>query len=69
MENTESDFKENPENNPREVETDYPKHQDDPGPSPQDVNEDNDKGAGPVIKWGVPIIILILLIYWLFLRK
>lgn len=69
MENTESDFKENPENTPREVETDYPKHQDDPGPSPQAVNEDNDKGAGPVIKWGVPIIILVLLIYWLFLRK
>lgn len=69
MENTESDFKENSKNNTPEVETDYPKHQDDPGPSPQAVNEDNDKGAGPVIKWGVPIIILLLLIYWLFLRK
>ena len=69
MENEEPHFEENPENKPREIETDYSKHEEDPGPSPQAVNEFDDKGAGPVIKWGVPIIIVLLLIYWLFLRK
>lgn len=69
MENPEPNFAENPEKRSKEIETDYSKHEADPGPSPEAVNEDNKKGAGPVIKWAIPIIVVILLIYWLFLRK
>lgn len=54
---------------PVPVEDNYPQHEQNPGPSPEAVNEDNDKGAGPVMKWLIPIIVVILLIYWFLIRK
>lgn len=54
---------------PIPVEQDYKKHEDNPGPSPEAVHEENDKGAGPVMKWLIPILILIMLIYWFVIRK
>lgn len=69
MENTDPKHRENPEQTPKPVETDYSKHEEDPGPSPQAVNEDNNNGAGPVMKWIIPIIIIGMLIYWFLIRK
>lgn len=69
MENTEPTPRENPEGKPETVETDYGKHENNPGPSPEAVNEDNDKGAGPVMKWIIPILIVILLVYWFIFRN
>lgn len=69
MENSETQYTENPEEGKKPVETDYPKHERDPGPSPEAVEEDNDKGAGPVMKWIIPILVVILLIYWFVIRK
>jgi len=69
MENIDPKHAENPEETPKPVETDYPKHEQDPGPSPQAVNEENDKGAGPVMKWIIPILVVLLLIYWFLIRK
>lgn len=54
---------------PVPVEDNYSQHEQNPGPSPEAVNEDNDKGAGPVMKWLIPIIVVILLIYWFLIRK
>lgn len=56
-------------NTPKPVETDYNKHADDPGPAPEAVTERNDKGAGPVLKWIVPVLVVILMIYWFVFRK
>jgi hypothetical protein len=51
------------------IEQDYAKHADNPGPSPEAVKERNDKGAGPVLKWIVPVLVVILMIYWFVFRK
>lgn len=67
MENTDPRFKENADGNQKPVEHDYAKHENDPGPSPQAVNEENDKGAGPTMKWIIPILIIVMaIIYWIF---
>jgi hypothetical protein len=69
MENTDPRFSENPEGSPKPIETDYSKHEQDPGPSPQAVNEENNKGAGPTMKWIIPILIIILaILYWIFFQ-
>jgi hypothetical protein len=54
---------------PKPIEQDYAKHADNPGPSPEAVKERNDKGAGPVLKWIVPVLVVILMIYWFVFRK
>lgn len=69
MENIDPKHVENPQDTPKPIETDYAKHEQDPGPSPQAVNEDNDKGAGQTMKWIIPIIVVIMLILWFLLRK
>jgi hypothetical protein len=60
---------EDPNKPSKPVEDDYAKHEQDPGPSPQAVEEYNNKGAGPVLKWILPVIVLILIIYWFITRK
>ncbi|MEJ7557876.1 MAG: hypothetical protein WKF66_06165 [Pedobacter sp.] len=75
MENKDPNYSEDPNhiedpNKPsKPVEHNYAKHENDPGPSPQAVDEYNNKGAGPVLKWILPVIVLILLIFWFFTRK
>lgn len=69
MENTDPKFQETSGENKKPIETDYAKHEQDPGPSPQAVEEDNKKGAGPVMKWIIPIIVVILLIFWFIFWK
>lgn len=68
MENTDPKFQET-SGEKKPIETDYAKHEQNPGPSPQAVEEDNDKGAGPVMKWIIPIIVFILLIFWFIFWK
>jgi len=69
MENIDPKHAENPAAPTKPVEHDYAKHEQDPGPSPQAVNEDNDKGAGPAMKWIIPIIIIMLaILYWIFFK-
>ncbi|MES2828908.1 MAG: hypothetical protein V4687_12155 [Bacteroidota bacterium] len=70
METTDPNYSEDPNhvedpNKPHKpIEHDYAKHEQDPGPSPQAVKESNDNGAGPVMKWIIPIIVVVLLVLW-----
>jgi len=69
METSDPKFTEQSGGNQKPVEHNYAKHENDPGPSPQAVNEENDKGAGPAMKWIIPILVIALLIvYWIFFR-
>ncbi len=49
------------------VENNYDKHKTNPGPSAEAVKEDNDKGGGLALKWILPILIIILAIFFLFI--
>ncbi|WP_442587951.1 hypothetical protein ACSBL2_18060 [Pedobacter sp. AW31-3R] len=69
MENTDPKFQESPGEHKKPIEHDYAKHEKDPGPSPQAVEEDNKDGAGPTMKWILPIIVIILLIFWFIFWK
>jgi hypothetical protein len=60
---------EDPNKPSKPVEHDYAKHEQDPGPSPQAVEEYNSNGAGPVLKWIIPLIVVLLLVYWFIIRK
>lgn len=68
MENINSQHSEDPNKPSKPIETDYSKHEEDPGPSPQAVNEYDKNGAGSVLKWIIPVLVVVLLIYWLFFR-
>jgi len=50
------------------IETDYAKHQEDPGPSREAVHEYDKNGAAVALKWIIPVLIIALLIYWLFFK-
>lgn len=64
MENTTpQDHTEDPNKNVPPVETNYEAHKENPGPAPT-VNEPDDNGAGPAMKWIIPIIIVVLAIIW-----
>jgi hypothetical protein len=52
----------NPE--PKPIEHNYDNHKADPGPSKEAVFEQNNKGAGPTLKWIIPIILVILFVLW-----
>jgi hypothetical protein len=70
MENIDPQHAEDPNKPHKPIEHDYAKHERDPGPAPQAVKEENDKGAGPAMKWTIPIIILILfIVYWFVFRE
>lgn len=69
MENNTEEHIEDPNKQPKPIEHDYAHHENDPGPSPQAVEEKNENGAGPVMKWIIPILVVILLIYWFAFRK
>ena len=70
IETTDADHAEDPNNaTPLAVETDYEAHKADPGPAPT-VQEADNKGAGPAMKWIIPIaIVALLIIYFLFFRN
>lgn len=68
MENTNPSHTEDPNKPSKPIETDYAKHEEDPGPSPQAINEYDRNGASKVMKWIIPVLVVALLIYWLFFR-
>jgi hypothetical protein len=69
MENIEPQNNKDVNPDPKPIEHDYDKHKGDPGPSKEAVFEKNDKGAGPTLKWIIPIILVILFILWFVYRK
>ena len=69
MENNLSQHSEDPNKQPKPVEHDYPAHENDPGPSPEAVEEENDKGAGPTMKWAIPIALFILFLIYFFMFR
>lgn len=68
MENSDPKFKENTQGGQsKPVEHDYSNNDQDPGPSPQAVHEKNNKGAGPILKWIIPALLVIMaVLYYLF---
>jgi hypothetical protein len=69
MDNTEPTHQEDGNTSAKPVEHNYDSHKQDPGPAPQAVNEPNDKGAGPALKWAIPIILVILFLLYFFLFR
>ena len=51
---------------PQPVEHDYNAHQQNPGPSPEAVEEKDENGGGLALKWVIPIAVIALLIVWFF---
>ena len=54
---------------PQPIEKDYESHKDAPGPAKPAVTEKDENGAGSVLKWILPVAVLIGLIVWFVLRK
>jgi hypothetical protein len=55
--------------NTHKVETDYEKHQQNPGPSKEAVVEDDKDGASKVLKWILPALVIVLILVWLFVKE
>lgn len=68
MENSNEPDQQEPLKPHKPIETNYAKHQEDPGPSKEAVNEYDKNGAAVALKWIIPILIIALLIYWLFFK-
>ena len=65
MENREEEIRKSPEG----IEHDYNKHQENPGPSEEAVNEKNENGGGLALKWIIPICLVVLLVVYLIMRE
>ncbi|SMD00829.1 hypothetical protein [Pedobacter nyackensis] len=71
MENMENEEQKKPEEKPhahKPIEHDYAKHQADPGPPREAVEEEDINGAAVVMRWLIPLLVVALLIYWLFFK-
>ena len=55
---------------PQPAEHDYNAHDENPGPSKEAIEEKDENGAGKVMKWMIPILVIALvLVYFLFFRN
>ena len=54
---------------PEGVEDDYPHHKENPAPPEEAIVEKNENGAGPAMKWIIPICLVILFIVYLIVRE
>ncbi|MFW0715251.1 hypothetical protein [Pedobacter sp. N23S346] len=54
---------------PKPIEQDYENHKEDPGPAKSAVTEKDENGAGSILKWILPVAVVIGLIVWFALRK
>jgi len=50
------------------VENNYSAHKENPLPAPTAVFEEDKKGAGQVLRWIIPVLVVILLIVWFFFK-
>lgn len=50
------------------IEDDYEAHQNHPGPSKEAVVEEDKNGASKVLKWIIPLLVIVLLILWYFFK-
>jgi hypothetical protein len=50
------------------IETDYPEHEKNPGPSEEAVVEKDEDGAGKVLRWIIPLLVIVLVVFWLIMR-
>ena len=64
---TDSNSKNKPEGQP-EIETNYEEHQQNPGPSKEAVVEEDKNGASKVLKWILPVLVILLLIVWFVIK-
>jgi hypothetical protein len=70
MENDkEQEKNENFQESPQPIETNYEAHKENPGPSEEAVVEENKDGAGKMLKYIIPILVLALLIIWFLFRE
>lgn len=53
---------------PEPIETNYPEHEQNPGPSEEAVVEKDENGAGKVLRWILPALVAILLICWFIVK-
>ncbi|PST82961.1 hypothetical protein C7T94_10045 [Pedobacter yulinensis] len=68
MENTDPQHQHG-EHTPPPVEHDYSKHENNPGPSKEAVEERNSNGAGSILKWIIPVLVIALLVWWFLIKK
>lgn len=57
------------ENTNQPIETDYNAHIENPGPSIEAVVEEDKKGAGQMMKWIIPILVVIMFLVYFFVVK
>ena len=70
MENSEKDKLETREVNTNQpIEKDYEAHKGNPGPSLEAVVEKDEKGAGQMMKWIIPILVVIMFIIYFFVFR
>lgn len=50
------------------IETDYPEHEKNPGPSEEAVVEKDEEGAGKVLRWIIPLLVIVLVAFWLIIK-
>lgn len=54
---------------PRKAEDNYAKHQNNPGPSKESLNEQNDEKAGRNINWVIVIAVVLMVIAFYFIFR
>jgi len=54
---------------PMPIENDYEKHKENPGPPIEAVVEENENGAGKMLKYIIPILVLVLLFIWFLFKE
>lgn len=54
---------------PQPIETNYEEHKENPGAPVEAVVEENKDGAGKMLKYIIPILVLVLLLIWFLFRE
>jgi hypothetical protein len=57
------------ENTNQPIEQDYDAHKENPGPSKEAVVEKNEKGAGQIMRWLIPILVILMLVVYFFVYR
>ena len=54
---------------PQPIETNYDEHKQNPGPPEEAVVEENKNGAGQMLKYIIPILVVVLLVVWFLFKE